>query len=184
MTTILTELSADFSSAFSAGVTVAATWDRTLLYQRGYDMGTEHRLKGVDVQLGPVVGPLGRTPAGGRNWEGMCLVYRSMPARRTDGFHTGFSPDPVLSGIAVAESVKGIQDAGIIACTKHYILNEQEHFRQGGTVLPAISCRGLKLRMFSRSQRVRRHLLQHRRCHHARIIPMVAFIKIDSRAQC
>jgi beta-glucosidase len=33
-------------------------------------MGTEHRLKGVDVQLGPVVGPIGRAPAGGRNWEG------------------------------------------------------------------------------------------------------------------
>lgn len=62
----------DFSSAFVAGVTIAATWDRQLIYQRGVDMGTEHRLKGVDVQLGPVVGPLGRNPTGGRNWEGMC----------------------------------------------------------------------------------------------------------------
>jgi beta-glucosidase len=44
----------------------------------------------------------------------------------------GFSPDPYLSGIAVAESVRGIQDAGVIACTKHYIMNEQEHFRQPG----------------------------------------------------
>lgn len=60
----------DFASAFSAGVTVAATWDRKLFYQRGYDMGTEHKLKGVDVQLGPVVGPIGRAPEGGRNWEG------------------------------------------------------------------------------------------------------------------
>ncbi len=41
------------------------------MYQRGYDMGSEHREKGVDVQLGPVVGPLGRAPEGGRNWEGM-----------------------------------------------------------------------------------------------------------------
>ena len=62
-------------------------------------MGQEHAAKGVDVQLGPVVGPLGRNPKGGRNWE-------------------GFSPDPVLSGIAVAETVRGIQDAGVIACTK------------------------------------------------------------------
>lgn len=45
-------------------------------------------------------------------------------------FKTGFSPDPVLSGIAVAETVRGIQDAGVVACTKHFILNEQEHFRQ------------------------------------------------------
>lgn len=66
------------------------------------------------MQLGPVVGPLGRSPEGGRNWE-------------------GFSPDPVLSGIAVAETVQGIQAAGVIACTKHYILNEQEHFRQAGS---------------------------------------------------
>ena len=42
----------------------------------------------------------------------------------------GFSPDPVLSGIAVAETIQGMQSSGIMACTKHYILNEQEHFRQ------------------------------------------------------
>ncbi|KAF2721195.1 glycoside hydrolase family 3 protein [Polychaeton citri CBS 116435] len=103
---------ADFVSAFESGVTAAATWDRKRIYERGVAMGTEHRLKGVDVQLGPVVGPLGRSPEGGRNWE-------------------GFSPDPVLSAVAVEQSVKGIQSAGIMACTKHYILNEQEHFRQG-----------------------------------------------------
>ena len=91
---------ADYASAFGAGVMAAATWDRKLFYERGYDMGTEHKLKGIDVQLGPVVGPIGRAPEGGRNWE-------------------GFSPDPVLSGIAVGETVKGIQDAGVIACTKH-----------------------------------------------------------------
>ena len=60
----------DFNSAFSAGVMIAATWDRALMYQRGYDMGSEHRDKGVDIQLGPVVGPIGRSPEGGRNWEG------------------------------------------------------------------------------------------------------------------
>lgn len=38
--------------------------------QRGVDMGAEHRGKGIDIQLGPAIGPLGRTPAGGRNWEG------------------------------------------------------------------------------------------------------------------
>ena len=104
---------ADYVSAFPAGGTVAASWDRSEFYRRGYQMGSEHRDKGVDVQLGPVVGPLGRNPKGGRNWE-------------------GFSPDPVLSGVAVTETVKGIQDAGVIACTKHFILNEQEHFRQPG----------------------------------------------------
>jgi beta-glucosidase-like glycosyl hydrolase len=38
---------------------------------RGNAMGSEHRDKGVDVQLGPVAGPIGRSPEGGRNWEGM-----------------------------------------------------------------------------------------------------------------
>lgn len=76
-------------------------------------MGEEHRDKGVDVQLGPVAGPLGKNPDGGRVWE-------------------GFSPDPVLTGVMMAETIKGIQDAGVIACAKHYIGNEQEHFRQAG----------------------------------------------------
>ncbi|GIZ40243.1 hypothetical protein CKM354_000359100 [Cercospora kikuchii] len=104
---------ADFASAYPAGVTIAATWSRELFYKRGHDMGSEHKAKGIDVQLGPAIGPLGRNAAGGRNWE-------------------GFSPDPSLTGVAVYETVKGIQDAGVIACTKHYIANEQEHFRQGG----------------------------------------------------
>lgn len=73
-------------------------------------MGKEFSGKGVDVQLGPVGGPLGRSPEGGRNWE-------------------GFSPDPVNTGTLMAETVKGMQDAGVIACAKHYIANEQEHFR-------------------------------------------------------
>ena len=55
---------------------------------RGNAMGMEHRGKGVDVQLGPVAGPLGRVPAGGRNWE-------------------GFSPDPVLTGVAMAQTIMG-----------------------------------------------------------------------------
>lgn len=104
-------LLADYISAFPAGVNVAATWDKNLAYLRGKAMGEEHRGKGVDVQLGPVAGPLGRHPDGGRNWE-------------------GFSPDPVLTGVLMAETIKGIQDAGVIACAKHFIGNEMEHFRQ------------------------------------------------------
>ncbi|KAJ9254087.1 CAZyme family GH3 [Paecilomyces variotii] len=102
---------ADFVSAFPAGVNVAATWDKELAYLRGQAMGQEHNGKGVDVQLGPVAGPLGRSANGGRNWE-------------------GFSPDPVLTGALMAETIKGMQDAGIIACAKHFIGYEQEHFRQ------------------------------------------------------
>ncbi|KAI1848017.1 hypothetical protein JX266_006130 [Neoarthrinium moseri] len=102
----------DLNSVFPAGISAAATWSRSLLRRRGLALGEEFRGKGIDVMLGPVVGPLGRDPAGGRNWE-------------------GFSPDPYLSGMAVAETVKGTQEAGVVACVKHYILNEQEHFRSG-----------------------------------------------------
>lgn len=60
----------DYNSAFPAGGTVAASFDRGVWYQRGYMMGMEFRGKGIDIQLGPVVGPLGRAPEGGRGWEG------------------------------------------------------------------------------------------------------------------
>nr|QLJ82605.1 beta-1, 4-glucosidase T2 [Aspergillus fresenii]QLJ82606.1 beta-1, 4-glucosidase T2 [Aspergillus fresenii] len=101
----------DYNSAFPAGVNVAATWDKTLAYLRGKAMGQEFSDKGIDVQLGPAAGPLGRHPDGGRNWE-------------------GFSPDPALSGVLFAETIRGIQEEGVIATAKHFILNEQEQFRQ------------------------------------------------------
>ncbi|KFY33499.1 hypothetical protein V494_07560 [Pseudogymnoascus sp. VKM F-4513 (FW-928)] len=102
---------ADNATAFPAGLTVGATWNRTLMYARGKAHGQEARLKGINVLLGPCVGPLGRMPAGGRNWE-------------------GFGADPYLQGVAAAETVKGIQGEGVMATIKHYIGNEQEHFRQ------------------------------------------------------
>lgn len=96
----------DYNSVFPSGQTAAATFDKGLMYQRGKAMGQEHKGKGVNVMLGPVAGPIGRAPEGGRNWE-------------------GFSPDPVLTGIGMAETVKGVQDAGVVACAKHFIANEQ-----------------------------------------------------------
>jgi len=102
---------ADHATAWPAGITVGATWNQDLMYKRGRGLGLEHRLKGVNVWLGPAMGPLGRMPGGGRNWE-------------------GFGPDPVLQGIAAAQTIKGVQDEGVMATAKHYIANEQEHFRQ------------------------------------------------------
>ncbi|KAI5863601.1 glycoside hydrolase family 3 protein [Durotheca rogersii] len=100
----------DLNSVFPAGITAAATWSRSLLRRRGEAIGQEFSGKGVDIHLGPVVGPLGRDPAGGRNFE-------------------GFGPDPYLAGVACAETVAGTQGAGVVASVKHYALNEQEHFR-------------------------------------------------------
>ncbi|KAK3500494.1 glycosyl hydrolase family 3 N terminal domain-containing protein [Neurospora crassa] len=102
---------ADNITAFPAGITVGATWNRQLMYARGKAHAIEARAKGVNAILGPCVGPLGRMPAGGRNWE-------------------GFGSDPYLQGIAGAETIKGIQSEGVMATVKHFIANEQEHFRQ------------------------------------------------------
>jgi len=104
---------ADYNSVFPMGVNVAATWDRGLAYARGQAMGYEHKHKGTSVQLGPVTGPLGREPEGGRNWE-------------------GWAPDPMLSGQMFAQTIAGIQSQHVIACGKHFIAYEQEHFRQPG----------------------------------------------------
>ncbi|RPB29285.1 glycoside hydrolase family 3 protein [Terfezia boudieri ATCC MYA-4762] len=103
---------ADKATAFPAGITAGMTWNRGLLYQRGAAHGKEARGKGIHVLLGPAFGALGRMPAAGRNWE-------------------GFSVDPYLMGIASAETIKGIQSYGVSATAKHFIANEQEHFRQG-----------------------------------------------------
>lgn len=39
-------------------------------------------------------------------------------------------PDPHLTGVSMAEMIRGIQESGVIACAKHYILNEQERNRE------------------------------------------------------
>ncbi|TFK51081.1 beta-glucosidase [Heliocybe sulcata] len=97
------------NSAFPAGITVAATWNRTLMYQRGVAMGQEFRGKGVNVQLGPYMN-LMRLPASGRAWE-------------------GFGADPYLSGEGAYQSIMGIQSQGVQAVAKHFLNNEQEHSR-------------------------------------------------------
>lgn len=60
----------DYVSSWPSGIHAAASWNKELTYQRGYGMGGEARTKGVNILLGPVVGPVGRVVEGGRNWEG------------------------------------------------------------------------------------------------------------------
>lgn len=62
-------------------------------------MGWEARRKGVNVLLGPCIGPAGRVVQGGRNWE-------------------SFSVDPYLSGSLTYETVSGVQGAGVTTTTK------------------------------------------------------------------
>ncbi|KJX94631.1 beta-glucosidase g like protein [Zymoseptoria brevis] len=85
---------ADYASVFPAGLTVAASWDRKLAYQRSQDLGDEFKNKGAHVMLGPVAGPLERSAYGGRNWE-------------------GFSPNPNLTAVMFEETIHGAQDRGV-----------------------------------------------------------------------
>ncbi|KAG2133786.1 glycoside hydrolase superfamily [Suillus bovinus] len=96
----------DFVTSFPAGITTASTWNRVLMRARGFAMGQEHRMKGVNVALGPMMN-MGRIAQGGRNWE-------------------GFGADPFLSGEAAYETILGLQSGGVQATAKHYINNEQE----------------------------------------------------------
>ncbi|KAL1952140.1 hypothetical protein VTO73DRAFT_1289 [Trametes versicolor] len=104
---------ADKVSAFPPEINVAATFNRTLMRERGAAMGSEFKGKGVHVALGPMMN-LMRAPAAGRNWE-------------------GGGGDPFLSGELAFETITGIQSVGVQACAKHYINNEQEHFRDSSS---------------------------------------------------
>lgn len=110
----------DNITAFPAGITTGATWNKQLMYERGVAMGEEFRGKGVNFYLGPSVGALGRKPRGGRNWE-------------------GFGSDPVLQAVGAAETIRGVQEQGVISTLKHYIANEQENYRMYNPVQQAYS---------------------------------------------
>ena len=42
---------ADYASVFPAGITTAASWDKSMIYQRGVAMGYEFKEKGANVIL-------------------------------------------------------------------------------------------------------------------------------------
>lgn len=96
----------DGVNAYASGLHVGASWNATLAYERAQYMGVEFKNKGVNVALGPVVGPIGRISEGGRNWE-------------------GFGADPYLDGILGAQSVIGLQES-VISSVKHFVAYEQE----------------------------------------------------------
>ncbi|KAG9258775.1 glycoside hydrolase family 3 protein [Emericellopsis atlantica] len=98
-------------TAFTPAVQAASTWDRNLIRERGQFHAEEARALGVHVLLAPVAGALGKIAEGGRNWE-------------------GWSPDPYLTGVAVAETIEAMQAVGVQATIKHYIANEQELRRE------------------------------------------------------
>ena len=89
----------DFVSSFASGIHVGASWNKTLAYDRANALGNEFKKKGVHIPLGPVVGPLGRLATDSRDCEGT-------------------SNDLYLAGVMAGETVKGIQDAGVMTNLK------------------------------------------------------------------
>ena len=122
---------ADRCTVFPPGITTAATFSKDLFYRRGVAMGEEFRRKGSNAQLGPILNVI-RTQAAGRNFE-------------------SFGADPYLTGEGAFHTTQGVQDRGVQAVLKHYLANEQEHFRnKGSTNLDERTERELYLHPFLR----------------------------------
>ncbi|MCU4174277.1 beta-glucosidase family protein [Carboxylicivirga sp. N1Y90] len=99
----------DSITAFPALTCLAASFNPELSYEYGVAIGEEARYRRKDILLGPGVN-IYRTPLNGRNFEYM-------------------GEDPHLASIMVVPYIKGVQRNGVAACVKHYVLNNQEHWR-------------------------------------------------------
>jgi len=97
------------TTAFPAGVAMAATWDTELLQSEGQAIGQEVKALGRDMILGPTVN-INRTPLWGRNFE-------------------GYGEDPYLTARLAVAYIEGVQSEGVIATVKHFAANNQEFER-------------------------------------------------------
>jgi len=101
-------------TAYPAGVALAASWDRALVRREAEALGRDARARAVHFMFGPGV-DIARSPLAGRNFE-----Y--------------FSEDPFLNSALVVPYVEGVQAQGVVACVKHYALNDEEYDRHNVSV--------------------------------------------------
>lgn len=99
----------DSCTAFPALTCLAASWNPEMAHLYGKSIGEEARYRHKDVLLGPGVN-IYRTPLNGRNFEYL-------------------GEDPYLSSKMVVPYIQGVQENGVSACVKHYVLNNQEKWR-------------------------------------------------------
>jgi beta-glucosidase len=98
------------STAMPAPVALASSFDDRLAREYGRVLGRDGRARGMDVVLAPMVNTI-RVPYAGRNFE-------------------AYSEDPLVNSRMVSQEIRGIQDEGLIATTKHFAANNQETDRQ------------------------------------------------------
>jgi beta-glucosidase len=97
------------TTAFPAGIGMAASWDLDLVQAEGRVIAQEVKALGRDMILGPTVN-IARTPLWGRNFE-------------------GYGEDPYLAARMGVAYIRGVQDEGVIATVKHFAANNQEFER-------------------------------------------------------
>jgi beta-glucosidase len=92
-----------------AGVSLAATWDRSLAKQYGQVIGAEESGKGASANLGPTVN-IDRDPRWGRSFEAL-------------------SEDPFLNSALDVPEIDGVQSQDVETQVKHFAAYNQETFR-------------------------------------------------------
>jgi beta-glucosidase len=97
------------STAFAAGICLAASWDTAMAARVGASIGMEARSKNTAIMLGPAMN-IHRAPMCGRNFEYL-------------------GEDPFLAGKIAANYILGLQRQGVMATAKHYLGNNQEYDR-------------------------------------------------------
>ncbi|MFI5336441.1 MAG: glycoside hydrolase family 3 C-terminal domain-containing protein [Opitutales bacterium] len=110
------------STAYPAGIALAASWDTALAGSFGAALGRDCRARGVHILLAPGIN-IQRVPTNGRNFE-----Y--------------FSEDPFLASRFAVAVIRGLQGRGVVATVKHYAANNQETERD--TIDVRVSERALR----------------------------------------
>ncbi len=97
------------TTAYPAGIALAASWDVDLARRVGEMMGKDARARGVHFILAPGMN-IYRAPMNGRNFEYL-------------------GEDPYLASRLAVSLIEGMQSQGVIATAKHFAVNNQEYGR-------------------------------------------------------
>jgi beta-glucosidase len=97
------------TTAYTAGVALAASWDPALAERVGASLGADARARGVNFLLAPGVN-IYRSPLNGRNMEYL-------------------GEDPYLAGRVAVGYIDGVQSMGVSATVKHFAANNSEFDR-------------------------------------------------------